>query len=108
MHFVNRLSKFGADALVVLDTEFDDLILASLVTVKTVFKSKRMCDLELLPRHDSSRSNFVRFYLKAAVFDVEHVCLLSENTRQQSDDCPAQEPTVSSCVASVEECVLLF
>ena len=38
-----------------------------------------MCDLELLPSHNSGSPDLVRLYSELAIFIVEHVSLLSED-----------------------------
>jgi len=75
---------------------------------ETSFKSERMGDLKLFPGHHSASSHFVGLNFKSAVFQREHVRLLSEDSGQQTDDGPGEEATISSGVASVEEGILLF
>jgi hypothetical protein len=65
-------------------------------------------DLELLPCHDPRRANLVRLHPESTVFVVKHVSFLGKNPWKEADDCPAQKASVRSCVASVEERVLLF
>ena len=67
-----------------------------------------MRDFELGPGNDTPCSYLVRFNLEAAVFIAEQVCLLSKYPRQNADYSPAQETTVGSCIAAVEEGVFLF
>jgi hypothetical protein len=108
VHLVDRLHELLAHATVVLLAELLRVILTSVVAIEAVFQRERMRDLELLPSHDSASANLVWLDLEPAVANVEHVRLLSEDTRQQPDNCPTQEATIGSSVAPVEEGVLLF
>lgn len=67
-----------------------------------------MGDLELLPGHHSSCSNFVRLHSKATVFVVEQMGFLGKDSGQQSYDCPREKTSIGGSVASVEEGVILL
>jgi len=105
---VNRLAELHSHSMVVLLSELPRLILTEVVTKERVFEGEGVCDLELLPCNNSSSSNLVRLHLEATVFVIEQMCLLCEDAGQDPDDGPAEEPAVCSCVAAVEEGVLLF
>jgi len=67
-----------------------------------------MGNLVLFPGNDSACPYLIRLDFETAVFDVEHVRLLCEDSGQQTNNRPAQEPAVGSGVAPVEERVLLL
>ena len=67
-----------------------------------------MGDLELLPGHHSSCSNFVRLHSEATVFIVEQMRFLGKDSRQKSYDCPREKTSVGGSVASVKEGVVLL
>jgi hypothetical protein len=64
--------------------------------------------LKLLPRDNTPCAYLVGFHFKSTVLKVKHVRLLSENSGQESYDCPAKEPTVGSCVTPVKKGVSLL
>ena len=67
-----------------------------------------MRDFELGPGNDTPCSYLVRFDFEAAVFIAEQVRLLREYPWQNADYSPAQEATIGSRIAAVEEGVLLL
>lgn len=79
-----------------------------IISIKAVFQCEGVSDLELLPCHDSCCTNLVWFNSEFAIFVVKHMCLLSENSWKQSDNCPTQETSIGCRVASVEEGVPLL
>lgn len=84
------------------------LVFTYIISIKAVFQSEWVSYLELLPCHDSCCTNFVWLNSEFAIFVVKHVCLLSENSWKESNNCPAQETSIGGCVASVEEGVPLL
>jgi len=108
MHLVNRLNKFGADCLIVFVCKLDNLILAALVPVKTIFKSERVGNMKLFPSDHSSSANFVRLDFEAAIANIEHVRFLSKDTWQQTDYSPAKKAPICCSVAPIEKGILFL
>ena len=103
MQLVDRLDKFTSDVHVLVKRELLALIFAEVKAVERVLERETMRDLKLLPGNDSTRSNLVRLDFESTVLIAEQVSLLSKNSRQYSNNRPAQEAAIRSCIASVKE-----
>lgn len=88
MHLIHRHSELEAHIFIVLLSEDSIFILTDVVAVERVFKSERMRNLELFPRHDSGGADFVGLDPESAVLVIEHVSLLRKYSWQQSDNSP--------------------
>ena len=108
VQLVDRLDELAADVHVLVKRELLALIFAEVKAVERVLECEAMSDLKLLPGDDATCSNLVRLDLESTVLIAEQVSLLSENSRQYSNNRPAQEAAIRSCVASVKERILLF
>jgi hypothetical protein len=94
--------------LVVLWSEDTVLVFTDAIPVKTVFKSEGVRNLKLFPGDDPCSSDFVRLHSESAIFVIEHVGFLSENSREEPDDGPAEEASVCGSVATIEEGILFL
>ena len=67
-----------------------------------------MCYSKLLPSHYPGSPDLVGLHSETTVFVIEQVSLLSEDAWKKSHDCPAQESTICSRVAAVEEGIVFL
>jgi hypothetical protein len=67
-----------------------------------------MSDSKLLPGNNAASSDFVWFNFETTIFEIEHMRFLCENSRQESNDCPAQETAICCCIATIEERILFL
>ena len=89
VQLVDRLDELAADVHILVKREFLALIFAEVKAVERVLEREAMRDLKLLPGNDATCSNFVRLNLESTVLIAEQVSLLSENSRQYSNNRPA-------------------
>ena len=108
MELINGFAELTAYEAILVKGKLFALIFAEVEAVKGVLKSKRVCNLKLLPRNDTPCPNLVWLYLEAAVFVAEQMCFLGKDPWQNSNDCPTQESSISCRVAPIEETVFLL
>ena len=108
MELINGFAELTAYEAILVKGKLFALIFAEVEAVKGVLKSKRVCNLKLLPRNDTPCPNLVWLYLEAAVFVAEKMCFLGKDPWQNSNDCPTQESSISCRVAPIEETVFLL
>ena len=108
MHLIDGHREFETNVLIVLGCEYARLSISKIIAEKTVFKSKRMCDLKLFPSNDSCCSNLVWLNSESAVFVIKHMSFLSKYSRQESNNCPGEKTSICSCITSVKERIFLF
>ena len=89
VQLVDRLDELAADVHVLVKREFLAFIFAEVKAVERVLEREAMRDLKLLPSNDATCSNLVRLDLESTVLIAEQVSLLSENSRQYSNNRPA-------------------
>jgi hypothetical protein len=62
-----------------------------------------MSNLKLLPGNDPCGSDFVGLDSEPAIFVIEHMGFLGENSWKESHDGPAEKTTVGCSVTPIEE-----
>lgn len=108
VEFVHGVAKLCSYLVVVAFCVFPGLVRSEVIPVKAVFEGEGVRHCKLFPNDHAACAGLVGFDFESAVLEVEHVRFLRKNSRKQAYDCPAEEATVGSCVAAVEERVLLF
>lgn len=79
------------------------LCFSILIAIKWVFKSKAVCNFELIPTNNSWSAQLILLYLKSAPFVIKHFTSSSKNSRKKSNLCPTQKSTVRSIKITIHE-----
>jgi hypothetical protein len=108
MKLVNRLAKFRTDLAIFFGSKESVLIFTEVITIKTRLKGKGMSNHKLFPSDNTACTQLIWLNLKSTISIVEKMSLFSKNSGKKSDYCPAEETTVCSCVATIEETIFLL
>jgi hypothetical protein len=108
MKFVDGLAKFRTDLRIFFGCEEPVFIFSEVITIETGLKSKGMCYHELFPSNNTACTQFIRLNFESAISIVKEMSLFRKYPRKKSHYSPAEETTVSSCVAAIEKTIFLL
>jgi hypothetical protein len=108
MKFVDRLAKFRTDLSIFFGCEQPMFIFTKVIAIETGLKCEGMSYHELFPSNHTTSTQLIWLNLESAISIVEKMSLFCKYSRKKSHNSPAEETTISGCVATIEKTVFLL